>query len=80
MHVHVLCRHLDLVLAEREQAPQSDIRIRDVVLPGGELLQVVSLLQDRAVVRGDIQAMQKIASGCVCKLRLSERPYKSATT
>lgn len=62
MDVHVLCRHLDLVLAKREQASQRNVRVGDIVLPGGKLLQVVSLLEDCAIVRGNIQAKQRIAS------------------
>ena len=62
MHVHVLRRHLDLVLAEREQTTKGDVRVRDVVLPGRQLLQVVSFLQDRAVVRRDVQAIQTMTS------------------
>ena len=79
MHVHVLRRHLNLVLTEREQTPKCDVRVRDVVLPSRQLLQVVSLLQDRAVVRGNVQATQKTVSERTSKT-LRREPYKSATT
>ena len=55
-NIHVLRGHLNLVLAEREKTTERDVGRRDEVLAGREQLEVVSLLQDRAVVRRYVQA------------------------
>ena len=53
---HVLRGHFELVLAEREHPTQSDVGRRDEMLTRRQQFEVVTLLQDRTVVRGDVQA------------------------
>ena len=41
-YVHVLRRHLELILAEGVEPTQRDIRVGDAVLPSREQLEVVA--------------------------------------
>lgn len=50
-----LSGHLQLVLAEREHASQSDTRIHDIVLASRDHDQLIALLQDGTVVGGNVQ-------------------------
>lgn len=55
-HVHVLGRHLQLIFSKSEKPTQCDIRIRDVVLTGREKFEIISTLENSAVVCGNIEA------------------------
>lgn len=44
-----------MTFALGEELPQSNVRVRDVVLPGRQHLQLISLLEDRAIVRRDVE-------------------------
>lgn len=41
-YVHVLRRHLELILAEGVEPTQRDIRVGDAVLPSREQLEIVT--------------------------------------
>ena len=57
---HVFRRHLLLILTKRVHAAEGDIGVRDVMLPRRQELEVISLLQDRAVVGRYIQASSRL--------------------
>lgn len=54
--LHVLRRHLQLVLSESEESAQCDTRIGYNGLASAEKLKVVSFLQDGAIACRNIQA------------------------
>jgi hypothetical protein len=51
----ILGRHLGLAFTTGKQLPQSDVGVRDAMLPGAQDFQLVALLQDGAVVGGDVE-------------------------
>jgi hypothetical protein len=54
-HLHVLCWHLELIFSECEQPTERYIRVGDVMLPGGQKLEIIAFLKNRAITCGDIQ-------------------------
>lgn len=55
MDAHILRRHLKLILAKRVETTQGDVWMSDTVLSGGEQLEIISRLQNCAIVRRDVQ-------------------------
>ena len=55
MDTHILRRHLKLVLAKRVETTQGDVWMGDAVLSCGEQLEIISRLQNRAIVRRNVQ-------------------------
>lgn len=60
--IHVLRRHLLLILTESVKATKRNVGIGDVVLTRREKLEIITLLQDSAIVGRDIQATNGDAS------------------
>ena len=54
--VHILRRHLQLILTKGEESTERHVRCGDKVLSRRKKLEIVSLLQDGAVVCGNVQA------------------------
>lgn len=55
VHAHVLRRHLKLIFAKCVESTQCDIGMGDTVLPGGEQLEIIATLQNRTIVRWNVQ-------------------------
>lgn len=70
-YVHVLRRHLELILAQGVQPTQCDVRMGDAVLSCREQLEIISGLQNCAIVRRNVQAWKKK------KTALSSPPKKT---
>jgi hypothetical protein len=51
----ILCRHFELVLSKREHATESDAWVNNIMLSSRDNDEIVGLLEDSAIVRGDIQ-------------------------
>ena len=68
MDVHILCWHLKLIFAKRVKTTQGDVRMSDTVLPSREQLEVISRLQNRAIVRRNVQAKRGPARTSSTKL------------
>jgi hypothetical protein len=55
MDAHILRRHLELILAKRVKTTKGDVWMSDTMLSGGEQLEIISRLQNRAIVRRNVQ-------------------------
>ena len=81
-HSHVLGRHLFLIFSESIHPAEGDIGISDVMLTSWHKLQIVTLLQDSAVVCGDVEAKERGAlvygmceKGCPPTIMLQCKPF-----
>jgi hypothetical protein len=54
-NVHVLCRQLKLIFAKSVETTQCDIWVSNTVLSSREKLEVISRLQNRTIVRRNVQ-------------------------
>jgi hypothetical protein len=50
-----LCGHLQLVLTEGKHTTECNARIDDIVLSGGDNDKIVTLLEDSAIIGGNVQ-------------------------
>ena len=81
MDAHILRRHLKLIFAKRVETTQGDVRMSDAVLPGGEQLEVIPRLQNRAIVRRNVQTRRGTSSTNRFRIKPKKRKtYNSATT
>jgi hypothetical protein len=55
IRAHILRRHFELIFAERVQPTECDVWMGDTVLSGRKQLELIPRLQNRTVVRGDVQ-------------------------
>ncbi|KAH9013129.1 hypothetical protein EDB85DRAFT_2280985 [Lactarius pseudohatsudake] len=56
-YAYVHRRHLELILANGVEPAQHDVRMGDTVLSGREELEIVAGLQNRAIIRWDVQSL-----------------------
>jgi hypothetical protein len=82
MDAHILRRHLELIFAKRVETTQGDVRMSDTVLPSREQLKVIARLQNRAIVRRNVQAKRGPArtSTKLFMFKKQKRTYNNATT
>jgi hypothetical protein len=52
---HILRRHLELIFTKRVETTQGDVWMSDTVLSGREQFEIISGLQNRAIVRRNVQ-------------------------
>ena len=81
MDAHVLRWHLELIFAKRVETTQGDVRMSDTVLPSREQLEVIPRLQNRAIVRRNVQTKRSTSSTKLFQIKNKKRKtYNSATT